>query len=454
MADTHSVDAVIHATTTEEWNPSAQVTHPHMPLEVWEQIFDHLAIGMDFDGWGGWNFAIHTALACCALVCKDWYYLTWYHLRHRVTLQDRMDVTWLSQTLRKRPRLREVVRLVKIQGTSSNSGRGQVRHLGTFAVMLAGRLPNVETIVVEDATFTAGSVRMEDISYLATFHSVRRLAISSTTFASTSQLARLVSVLPACQSIHLSSVDCAPTKYRPLTLLPFNHANIHYAHLHWVETPVMDMFTRISEVCRLRYLSLSIDVEAVESSTVSKTQALLNASAESLEVVQLFVDDGLCPTLPMNEAARAAVERYCTLSRHTHLRFLDFWLAWHDASALSWIVPVLSFVTSELIQRLVITIYYRPLLSADNVEVAMLTRLETHDDLVQLDEILQHERFSTIRAICFAVKFSGFPLKECKASLARFREEHFARFNELIKQKMPRSCQRDLVEISAEPHMC
>ncbi|KZT68447.1 hypothetical protein DAEQUDRAFT_727782 [Daedalea quercina L-15889] len=430
MADMHSMDVLVRATATEEQDPSAEVTHPH--------VFDYLATGMDFDAWGGWDVSIHTALACCALVCKDWYYLTWYHLRRRVTLQDRMDVIWLSQTLSQRPRLREVVRLVKIQGTRSESGCGRIQHLGTFAVMLAGRLPNVENIVIDNATFTVGSVRMEDTTYLATFHSVRTLAIINTTFASISQLASLVSVLPACQRICCASVNCAPTKYRPLTLLPFNHANIHYAHLHWVETPVMDMPVDCAT-------SLSIDVEAVESSTVSKTQALLNASAESLEVVQLFVDDSLCPTLPMNEAAHAAVERCCKLSRHTRLRFLDFWLAWHDASALSWIVPVLSFVTSELMQRLVITIYYRPLLSADNVE-AMLTRLETHDDLVQLDEILQHERFSTIRAIYFAVKFSGFPLKECKASLARFREEHFARFSELIKQKMPRSCQRDLVE--------
>ncbi|KAH9931259.1 uncharacterized protein B0H18DRAFT_990701, partial [Fomitopsis serialis] len=47
-----------------------------------------------------------TTLTSCALVCHDWYYLTWYHLRQRIYLRDRKDVLSLSKTLRAKPRLR------------------------------------------------------------------------------------------------------------------------------------------------------------------------------------------------------------------------------------------------------------------------------------------------------------------------------------------------------------
>ncbi|KZT68505.1 hypothetical protein DAEQUDRAFT_738720 [Daedalea quercina L-15889] len=466
MADARSMDVVAHTTTTEGQKPSPEVTHPQVPqvpLEIWEQVFDRIAIGVNINALRRLEDPSHAALIYCALVCKDWYYLTWFHFRRHVTLRDRMDVVWLSQTLRQRPRLREVVRLVKIQGTRSEpeSGRGQVQHLGTFAVMLAGRLPNLETIFIEHAEFTPGSVRMENITYLASFHSVTMLAIGSTTFASISQLARLVSVLLACRDIWWSRVDCAPMKYHPLTLLPFNHANIYSLQMHPVETLVMDISIRISEACQLRYLYLTIDVKADESSAVSKIQALLNASAGSLASVWLHVNDDVCPTLPINEAAHAAVgkcssdtylegeaadrelkaERHCNLSQHTSLQWLAIVLDWHDASALSWVAPVLSFVTSEHVQQLIIRNRFRSIFPAVDVK-ATLTRLE---NLVQLDEILQHERFLNIlpRRIRFEFRFADAPLKERKASLTRFREEHFAWFNELIRQKMPRSCQRD-----------
>ncbi|KAH9911551.1 uncharacterized protein B0H18DRAFT_854280, partial [Fomitopsis serialis] len=178
---------------------------PRLPVDVCQRIVDHIATRRDvtFPGVKGEPHLI--ALTSCALVCRDWYHLTWYHLRQRIYLRDRKDVLSLSKTLRGRPRLREVVQQVVISGASPGE-RQPIRHLGTLTVMLAGKIPRLSRIIIEDAEWTVGSVRMEDIRYLAAFSTVWNLCIANVTLSSIAQLSRLVSALPALIALQCMNV--------------------------------------------------------------------------------------------------------------------------------------------------------------------------------------------------------------------------------------------------------
>ncbi|KAH9916521.1 uncharacterized protein B0H18DRAFT_846002, partial [Fomitopsis serialis] len=173
---------------------------PRFPVEVCERIIDHIATGWDI------NYSVLTdephlsTLTSCALVCQDWYFLTWYHLHQRIRLRDRKGVLSLSRTLRAKPRLREVVQQVVISGASPGE-REAIPHLGTFAAMLAGKTPKLSSIVIADAEWTIGSVRTEDIDYLAAFSSIETLFIRNVTLSSVTQLSRLVSALPGLTAL-------------------------------------------------------------------------------------------------------------------------------------------------------------------------------------------------------------------------------------------------------------
>ncbi|KAH9921299.1 uncharacterized protein B0H18DRAFT_564946 [Fomitopsis serialis] len=179
--------------TTSEGSPHGPFI-PRLPVEVCERIIDHLATGWDIKDTRAKSQHLST-LASCALVCQDWYYLTWYHLHQRMYLRDRKDVLSLSRTLRARPRLREVIQQVVISGASPGECQ-PIRHLGTFAAMLAGKVPWLSRIVIADAEWTVGSVRLEDIGYLAAFNSIDTLHLSNVTLSNVAQLSHLVSALP------------------------------------------------------------------------------------------------------------------------------------------------------------------------------------------------------------------------------------------------------------------
>ncbi|KAH9931210.1 uncharacterized protein B0H18DRAFT_819200, partial [Fomitopsis serialis] len=172
---------------------------PRLPVEVWERIIDHIATEWDIYHTETDQPHLNT-LASCALVCQDWYYLTWYHLRERVHLQDRKEVVLLSKTVRARPRLREVIQQVVISGGSPGE-RQPIRHLGTFAAMLAGKAPNMSRISIEDAEWTIGLVRTHDIGYLAAFNCIDTLNIVNVTLSSAAQLRHLVSALPRLMNL-------------------------------------------------------------------------------------------------------------------------------------------------------------------------------------------------------------------------------------------------------------
>ncbi|KAH9926864.1 uncharacterized protein B0H18DRAFT_1210784 [Fomitopsis serialis] len=290
---------------------------PRLPVEVCERIIDHIATGVDL------KYAFLTSephlstLVSCALVCQDWYYLTWYHLRQRIHLRCREDVLSLSKTLRERPRLREAIQQVIISGGSPGY-RQAIGHIGTFAIMLAGKALRLSSIAITDAELITGAVRMEDIDYLSTFSSINTLNILNVTFFSVSQLSRLVSALPRLTELSCTNVDCLPRNQQVFPIsLPLNCGNMEYLGVRWVAPEIEDLLVQISRASRVRILNVAVAGEPGPPSAASRSQTLLDASSTSADVVGLTGRFWLDPSSPMPDGTIDATVGKATLQPFT-----------------------------------------------------------------------------------------------------------------------------------------
>ncbi|KAH9915659.1 uncharacterized protein B0H18DRAFT_92830 [Fomitopsis serialis] len=241
------VELIRAASTSEGISHGPSI--PRLPVEVCERIVDHVAMGLNIQYRIIKGEPHLTTLTSCALVCQDWYFLTWYHLRQRIHLRDRKDVLSLSKTLRAKPRLREVIQQVIILGASPGE-RQPIRHLGTFAAMLAGKVPMLWRITIEDAEWTIGLVRREDIGFLGVLSYINTVRISNVTLSSVAQLSHLVSALPRLRKIWCIYVDCVQKQRVSPASLPLNCANLDDLQVRRVAPAVEDLFVQISRASR------------------------------------------------------------------------------------------------------------------------------------------------------------------------------------------------------------
>ncbi|TFY68313.1 hypothetical protein EVJ58_g1096 [Rhodofomes roseus] len=157
--------------------------------------------------------------------------------------------------------------------------------------MLAGKLPELSTITIEDAEWTVGLMRVEDFGYLASFDLVHTLTIFKVTMSSIAQLARLISALPGMRKLYCFHVDCSEKHPVSPVCLPRNSASLEILEVRWVAPAVEDLLVRISQASRLRKLYFGVDGEGTSSSAGSslRSQAFLDASAASVEVLILRI---------------------------------------------------------------------------------------------------------------------------------------------------------------------
>ncbi|KAH9925336.1 uncharacterized protein B0H18DRAFT_384711 [Fomitopsis serialis] len=259
------------AATSSGSSGSQSPSTPRLPVEVCERIIDHVAMGVDF-GWPSMKGQLHLAtLTTCALVCQDWYFLTWYHLHQRIYLRDRQSVLSLSKTLRGRPRLHEVVQQLVISGASPGK-RKPIQHLGVFAAMLAGKAPRLLRMTIESAEWTTGLIRMEDISYLAAFTCIDTLFVQNVTLSSAALLSHLISALPRLKKLWCHDVDCLQKQQVSPASLSLSCANLEEIAVLWVAPAVEDLFVQISRASRVRTLMFGVEGEFDPPSAASRSQ--------------------------------------------------------------------------------------------------------------------------------------------------------------------------------------
>lgn len=129
------------------------------------------------------------------------------------------------------------------------------------------------------------------------------------------------------------------------------------------------------------------------------------------------------------------VERHYNLSRHSGIRHLELTVS-HETEELSWLCPITSLANSEHLQSL--TVY----LSSEGDDIEGLVRqLDDSPVLIQLDDILQEERFARIET------FEVYMVASSQAPNEHFlgEEEVWGQWAELMRRKMPMSDKRGIL---------
>ncbi|PCH39556.1 hypothetical protein WOLCODRAFT_21518 [Wolfiporia cocos MD-104 SS10] len=155
----------------------------------------------------------------CILVCRAFCVLSKHLLKisPEQTLGTREQTWLLGKFVRAMPvKGGSTVKSVEILGNPRSRDPKSVGHLGTFAAMFGGKLHQLESLSVKDATLADGDCYRSLYMNLSVFPSIIRLEIGNVTFPSISVLARLIIALPNVKEI-IVSANIAFTKTR----LPF-----------------------------------------------------------------------------------------------------------------------------------------------------------------------------------------------------------------------------------------
>lgn len=177
---------------------------PELPTELWELVIDHLS-------------QYSRALSRCGLVCKAWHARCRFHLVVTTNLVNVRATYRFASLVASRPDLRERVKQVLVRGAVRGQTRPSIPHFGTFALMLARKLPSLETLHVYDAEW-AMTIHPSVFAGLATFTTITELRLVRVTFPSRTVLARLI-----CALQNLKTLAC--------TALTFRVQGYHYTPL-------------------------------------------------------------------------------------------------------------------------------------------------------------------------------------------------------------------------------
>ncbi|KZT71973.1 hypothetical protein DAEQUDRAFT_686856 [Daedalea quercina L-15889] len=178
-----------------------------LPVEIWERVIDYL-----------WNWPVF--LAMCALVCRAWHARSSGRLVTLTMLVNSRQTYHFARRLDIRPELRARVNLVFICDVLSVHDidapkRRPMLHFGTFASMLAKKLPAVKSLKIAEAEWTPAATHRNILLHLSAFASISELILDYVTFPSNIVLARFICALPNLQLLHCASVVCRTKASNP-----------------------------------------------------------------------------------------------------------------------------------------------------------------------------------------------------------------------------------------------
>ncbi|KAH9927591.1 uncharacterized protein B0H18DRAFT_280149 [Fomitopsis serialis] len=385
--------------------------------------------------WNLLNSPWWATLISCALTCKTLYNRARWHLRGNVVLSNRGDVVLFQRQLRDNPYLRPTMRFVTIVGAPDGQSAGPIPHLGTFAIMLSRYLTKAETLVINNAKWGAGSVRPGDIANLAAFRSISELTLDHVCFATVSQLTQLMSALPKLRNLFCKDLTCDQNT-PVLSSLPLNSTQLRDISLWGCMPPaVHDFILRIAKRADLRTLDMGVHFQDIFIGAID-IQKLLRACAPSLR------DFGL--SLNLNGVIDKSPDKICQkldisfLEHLTSLR-LSSWCFLEDKH--SWIPYMLSSLGTYDIPEVQIH-FHIGRDDRDERLSALLYRLDTEDELADIDKRLSQHKFSSIKPDMLEVGLA-FSVGGCSPyEVLRVSEDEWAK---LVRGKMPLADKRGIL---------
>ena len=253
-------------------------TYPNrasLPPEVWDMIIDYL---LDEP----------RTLISCAFVCKTWFPRCRKHLSQSVVrVASHHDVLRLSAYVRAHHTFAKR-EFVTIRGGADRS----LSHLPTFSALLAGRMPRLESLVVECGVWRYGMTDAGFFTRVASFASISRLTLNDVSFPSTSIFARFVFSFERLVELYLINVSTVKKYTGRQLLLPLtNHSRLLYLNLVGSQVhDLVELFT-VSGICgKLRSLALHVGSASFLAIDASSYRNLLSA-CRSLRALHLTFRD-------------------------------------------------------------------------------------------------------------------------------------------------------------------
>ena len=260
-----------------------------LPVEICEKIIDciadHSLYADGDDSPPTPNPEWRATLIACAFVCKAWHSRSQYRLQECISLRQRKQVISLSRYLRRHVPLQPAVRHVIISGPSPEAlSKPVIPQLGTFATMLARKLPSLSTLTLLHVYWKG--IRADTIRYLSAYLTITHLKLTTVIFGTASQFASLLSALPNTRYISLDDIEC----HRNQCLSPFPDAldkKECKVILGQADDGIVDVLANLSAVRQVTRLSYGAGLAGNDAIRVAQCQRLLNAYRMSLRELHI-----------------------------------------------------------------------------------------------------------------------------------------------------------------------
>ncbi|CCM06085.1 uncharacterized protein FIBRA_08332 [Fibroporia radiculosa] len=368
-----------------------------LPVEVWEQIIDHLVAG-----W--FEYETHT-LWTYGTVCKAWYTRCSFYTRQAIGFHDNTR--------------KQVYRLVKIMG-GDESRRNSVKTvtiwktidvLGPFSACMAQKLPRVETLCLRRCDWKPGQLHPQIFFHIrAAFASVIRLVLGDVSFPSVSVFGRLVCALPCLSSLECSLLEFKVPVFAPGAVRPRDGLALTNIDL-WECDEVMDFLVATSIATGLHHVRLLLD-DLDQSTACQRLVSAAGASLSSLYIrppqdavawSDFPLDLGLCTSLT---------------SLTVQLRIRD----------LAWLVAVISKTPSSKLREIEIKVRRYNL---DDVPPEVHYGMLDERNCAELDAILSGSQYGALKTVTFM--FQAFVER---TELARVPDRHS--WTRMLASRLPR----------------
>lgn len=369
---------------------------PVLPTEVWECVIDHLAYAM-----------LSQALKNCTLVCKAWFPRSRYHYFRRVFLREQKRVVRLAELVKTSPIHGKALLQVLFKGGQHPGGQHKpIPEFGTFAAMLARRLPNLRQIGITYADWQPATFHPQIFVHLSAFTSVTQLTLYSSVFSSVDVFGRLVCSLPNLSAI--ATFDLTFLK-RPFNSRTFYAPRTNIVHVSFNGSgvpDVVDFFVQSRIASQLREMLLGYP-RPVLSARTDGLQDLLSAAGAALRVLDITVVGSALKSANSDDSgihveegivrSDALTQPPADLTHNTSLLALHLKMRLIEDVDYTWIIPMLTQIHSADFRNIVFLIDARYGTALSRLSENILTP----DICSSVDALLATKQFSKLQEVHF-----------------------------------------------------
>ncbi|KZT04908.1 uncharacterized protein LAESUDRAFT_246762 [Laetiporus sulphureus 93-53] len=367
-------------------------TFPQLPVEVWENVINHLWDDQD-------------ALEVCICVCRAWYPPSRFHLHRQINIGSVQGVKAYVKVLKQTPEWSGWAHDMTV-------GCKDLSVLWPAALLLARKLPRLVRLTIKDSEWKPWTMHKDIFLHLSAF-SITRLDLFHVTFPSLTVFGRLVCTLPGLVELKCDRLNFTHDHFHHETFgLYDNRLKIRslslQGGLYVRPNKLIDFLAHPCISNTLQKLVIDVSIYIAESQYEWGCQRLLDAASGSLSELRL----DLPPSIPRGDEKVSAAA--LSFAYNTSLRRL--WLTFYDISRnldpLSQVL--LSIKSGELREIVIVFRWSSSAIEINELKNKMKDLLTIYKTALyeKIDKYLASDSFGVLSRVEFAlspwhVRFEG-----------------------------------------------